>query len=75
MRLLDRPSPWGMRYSIREVIDRAWRLHIVWWIIRLIPRQVKYYVVVQGAVKDNDGNPGARTAEEMLRVFERAPDA
>jgi hypothetical protein len=72
VKLVDKPTPWGMRYSVREVIDRAWRMHVVWWVLRLIPRQVKYYVVIQAAVKDNDGNPGYRTAMEMLEVLDGA---
>lgn len=70
MNLLDMSTPWGMRYSVREVIDRAWRLHVAWWVLRLIPRRVKYYVVIQAAVKDNPGNPGHRTAVEMLETLE-----
>ena len=72
MKLLDTPTPWGMRYSVRELADRAFRLHIVWWVIALIPRRVKYYVVIQAAVKDNPGNPGERTAVEMLKILEPA---
>ncbi len=74
IKLMDRPVPWGMRYSLREVIDRAWRLHFVWWLLAVIPRGVKYYVIVQAAVEDNPGNPGRRTAEQMLKRLERNRD-
>ena len=71
VKLIDRPAPWGMRYSARELADRTWRKHIVWLVLKAIPRPVKYYVVVQLAVKDNEGNPGERTAVEMLKILER----
>lgn len=71
-RLIDRHAPWGMHYSARELADRAWRQHIVWWVLKVIPRPVKYYVIVQAAVEQNPGNPGERTAAEMLKRWERA---
>lgn len=55
-----------MEYSTYELIDRFWRQKLVWWILRCIPRAVQYYVIIKWATKDEDGNPGAVTAVQML---------
>jgi len=71
VKIWHRHLPWGMHYSAYELVDRFWRMHSSHWVLRLIPRPVKYALIVQLAVKDNEGNPGERTAVEMLKTLER----
>lgn len=59
-------------YTVREDLDKWWRRTAVWWVLRLIPRGVKQYVVIQAATRQADGtvepgNPGEVTAGTMLR--------
>lgn len=53
-------------YTIREDIDRIWRTKLVWWVLRCIPRGVKYYVVIEAATRGEQGHPGEVTATTML---------
>lgn len=54
-------------YKLREDVDRFWRRTLVWYVLKLIPRGVKQYVVVEAAVKNEQGNPGEVTASTMLK--------
>lgn len=42
--------------------NNRWR----WRLLRLIPNRVKYWVIVETAVKDEQGHPGHVTAMTML---------
>lgn len=72
MKIMRTPVPIGdIHFTVYERLDRFWRMNAVWWVLRVVPRSVKYYVVVQAAVKNEQGNPGEVTATEMLKKYEK----
>lgn len=63
------PRYW--KYIFKDFLARAWQNHIVWWVLRLVPREVKYWVVVQAATKGEQGNPSEVDAVTMLKRLSR----
>lgn len=58
-------------YTLQEDVKRIWHKHLVWKVLRLIPREVKYWVVVQAAVKgSHTGSPDV-TYSDMIRTLEK----
>lgn len=43
-----------------------WKYKLVTWLAWHLPRSVTYWAAVRVAVHDYDGDPGERTAVEML---------
>lgn len=54
-------------YTMREDLDRIWRRTIVWYVLKCIPRGVKEYVIIEAAVRNEQGNPCEVTAVTMLK--------
>jgi hypothetical protein len=59
------------QFVVLYEIRRRWEQRWVWWIIRLIPREIKKWIVVQSAVKaqPNGAYPGEVTYREMHDVW------
>jgi len=55
------------------IIHHYWTSRLVWKVIRLIPRDVKKYVVVQAAVRAQKGDqaPDTITYDQMAKVYEK----
>lgn len=71
------PEIWRYRkaagYTVKEDLKRFWHLTLKWYVLLLIPRSVKEAVILQAAVKGEQGNPGEVTAITMLRRVNGEP--
>lgn len=66
----ERVSFW-FRFVVLYEVRRFWEQRGVWILIRLIPRNVKKWIVVQSAVKARwNGHPTDVTYKEMVEVYE-----
>lgn len=68
--MIARPRAWN-RFVLLYEINRFWEQCGVWWVIRLIPRGVKKWVIVQAAVKAGSGNNPKYN--QMHDVFVKQP--
>jgi hypothetical protein len=65
-----RRHPRAWKSILKDYCNRQWETRIVWGVLRLIPAEVKYWVVVQAAVNtQGDGGPDAISATDMLKVM------
>jgi hypothetical protein len=64
-----------LRHVLGYEVKRRWEQRYVWRLIRLVPRELKYWIVVQAAVTGERGNPGnvtALTLMERIKPNDRA---
>jgi hypothetical protein len=55
--------------------ERWYQQRFVWKLLRLVPRSLKYWTVVQAAVKAAEGgNPGVVTSLQMMGTLEKKND-
>lgn len=57
-------------YTLRADLSYLWQRHLVWWVLAAIPREVKYWTVIQVAAKFGTG-PDEITASMMLKELEK----
>jgi len=73
----DRRPLWTHWWYVRE--GQWWEAKGVWWVIRLLPRSVKRFVVVQAAVQAQVANrelyPDLVRYVDMAKVYAKQPKA
>lgn len=61
------------KFVVMYEAKRFWEQRAVWWVLALIPAEVKKWIVVQSAVKAEwEGNPGLVTYREMVNVWAKS---
>lgn len=67
---IQRPL-WTYWWYIKE--GQWWANHGVWWFVRLVPRDLKKWIVVQAAVKaaGDHLNPGEVTSLQMMESLDK----
>jgi hypothetical protein len=59
-------------YTVREDIRHLWETRLVWKVLRLVPREIKYWTIVQAASRSvSDGSIYTITYDGMLKSLDK----
>lgn len=53
----------------RYILHHFYENRLVWWILKLIPKNIKMWIVVQAAVRAANGGSPDVTYSQMYEVF------
>ena len=56
---------------LRCDITHYYQRRVIWKILRIVPRHIKYWAIIETATRDEMGNPGEVKAIELLRRLEK----